>query len=148
MNRRNLALGRRVATILAAVAAMVVMVVSPAQAQPARAADLGAWGNIDNNLPSYYPVKIADFGDSDHYCHTINAGDQGCREWWLPSGMNDTELRGWTFDTDGFKVENVSQYYVSSYGWVPGNVWFRIHDYHEVNCYMSGNVPYCHVYVI
>jgi len=27
-------------------------------------------------------------------------------------------------------------------------VWFRIHDYHEVNCYMSGNVPYCHVYVI
>ena len=42
----------------------------------------------------------------------------------------------------------MSQYYVSSYGWVPGNVWFRIHDYHEVTCYMSGSVPYCYVYVI
>lgn len=144
MNRTRNA--RRIsAVLLAAVAALLVSLVNP---QPARA-DVGAWGNIENNLPAAYPVKIADFGvGGNHYCQTINAGSLTCNEWWLPSGMSDSDLKGYWFDTDGFQVENVSQYYVSSYGWVPGDVWFRIHDYHEVNCYMSGTVPYCHVYVI
>lgn len=153
MNRRNMALTRRVVTVVAMAAAMV-MTVSPAQAEPApaqpsQAADEGAWGNIENNLPSAYPVKIAKFGvGGSHYCKTQNSGSLTCSEWWLPSGMSDSDLRGYWFDTDGFKVENVSRYYVSSYGWVPGNVWFRINDYHEVDCYMSGGAPYCRVYIL
>ena len=144
MNRMNPA--RRVVAVLPAVAA--VMAVSLANAEPAHA-DTGAWGNIENNLPAAYPVKIAEFGvGGSHYCDPINAGNMTCAEWWLPSGMSDSDLRGYWFDTDGFQVENVSQYYVSSYGWVPGDVWFQIHDYHEVNCYMSGGLPYCHVYVL
>ncbi|GAB3670006.1 hypothetical protein GCM10027589_38380 [Actinocorallia lasiicapitis] len=120
-------------------------VTATATATPALA-DVGAYGNIQNNLPGSYPVKIARFGvGGSHYCGTANAGSFTCEEWWLPSGRSDSWLKGYWFDTDGFKVENVDYYYVSGYGWVPGNTWYKISDYHEVTCYMSSGNARCDV---
>lgn len=140
---RNKRWAKRITAI--ALALMSMVGVALFNATPAYA---GVYGDIINNLPSQYPVKIAKFGvGGSHYCNTINSGSLTCNEWWLPSGQSDTSLKGYWFDTDGFKVENSGHYYVSGYGWVPDYMWFRIQDYHEVNCYMSNGSPYCAVYV-
>ncbi|MFD4636156.1 hypothetical protein ACFWN2_02505 [Lentzea sp. NPDC058436] len=115
--------------------------------QPAQAVGYG--GDVTNNLPSSWPVKIAKFGvGGSHFCNTQNSGSLTCTEYWLPSGQSDSDLRGFWFDTDGFKVENVSRYYVSNYGWVPGNVWFRISDLNKVHCSRVNGSPYCLVDIV
>lgn len=134
--------GRMVAL---AVAVAAVAGEATVNAAPAFA---GAYGDIINDLPSQYPVKIARFGVSgNHYCNTANAGSLTCEEFWLPSGMTDTERMGYWFDTDGFQVEGVSHYYVSGYGWVPQDEWWKIESWQEARCYMSNGAPRCDVYV-
>ncbi|WP_380141013.1 hypothetical protein [Kibdelosporangium aridum] len=146
MSFLKLTVVRRVTSLVVAVAGTIGL--SLVIAQPAHA-DPGAWGNIDNRLPAAWPVKIAEFGvGGSHRCSTRNAGSFTCREYWLPSGKSDSDIRGFFFDTDGFQVENVSRYYVSSYGWVPGDVWFKIEDYHEVRCTVVGGAPYCQVDIV
>ena len=67
----------------------------------------GVRGDIRNDLPASYTVKIATFGGGSSSCRTWNAGTQRCTHWWLPSGKADEGTDGIRpgMDTDGFMVE-------------------------------------------
>jgi hypothetical protein len=107
---------------------------------PARAAVLG---DVRNELPSSYTVKVATFGSGSSSCPTWNSGTQRCTHWWLPSGMTDDGIRP-GMDTDGFMVERrvlvVLPGGVARY--VDPFVYTRIGDPADVRCYL-GPGPTC-----
>jgi hypothetical protein len=133
----------RISKVLVAIAAIalgVVLAPSPASA---------GWadGDITNNLPSSYTVKIADLGNGQMPgCSTWNAGWFTCTHWWLPSGKADGQIGlGSNFDTDAFMVENRSYLLIAPNVnvWRGAGVWTKISDFSNVSCDESNGSAVC-----
>jgi hypothetical protein len=122
---------RRAVTVMAAcLLGATVLTATPAHA--------GNRGDVRNDLPSSYTVKIATFGGGTSSCSTWNSGTQRCTHWWLPSGNTDDGIRP-GMDTDGFMVEQ-QVLVVLPTGvalWVPAFTWTRIGDLEDVHCRMN-----------
>lgn len=104
----------------------------------ATAANAGVRGDVDNDLPSSYTVKIAIFGSGSLSCSTWNAGSQRCTHWWLPSGTTDDGIRP-GMDTDGFMVEQpVLVVLPTGVGIrIDAFKWTKINDWEDVRCYLA-----------
>lgn len=104
-------------------------------ATPAHA---GVRGDVDNDLPASYTVKIATFGGGSSTCQTWNAGAQRCTHWWLPSGQTDDGIRP-GMDTDGFMVEQPVLVVLPSGAGirVAAFSWTKIGDLDNVRCYLG-----------
>ncbi|MFC5824204.1 hypothetical protein [Nonomuraea insulae] len=120
---------------LAAVTGACLLGVTLLTATPAHA---GVLGDVRNDLPSSYTVKIGTFGGGTSTCKTWNAGSQRCYHWWLPSGRDDDGIRP-GMDTDGFMVEQpvlvVLRTGVGIH--VAAFSWTKISDLESVRCSLS-----------
>ncbi|MEV4172370.1 hypothetical protein [Nonomuraea sp. NPDC049709] len=102
----------------------------------------GVRGDIRNDLPASYTVKIATFGGGSSSCRTWNAGTQRCTHWWLPSGKADEGTDGIRpgMDTDGFMVEQPVLVVLPTGVAirVAAFTWTKISDFEDVHCSVSG----------
>ncbi|WP_157563686.1 hypothetical protein [Micromonospora chokoriensis] len=108
-------------------------------------------GDVTNQLPSSYTVKIADLGGGSTSCPTWTAAGASttyaCTTWWLPSGQSDDQIRGANFDTDGFMVESAYTVKENRTGGrtysVPAFKWVKFSSGLNVNCSVSSGKVLC-----
>ena len=64
-------------------AGLLILTLFAAARTPAYADVFNGGGDVKNNLPSSYTVKIASFGHSGNSCRTWNARTLTCIHWWF-----------------------------------------------------------------
>ncbi|WP_433240009.1 hypothetical protein ACQPYK_33705 [Streptosporangium sp. CA-135522] len=151
-------LRNRTARLLAAVMMLAgVFVATNAIAPPAALA--GAFGTVENRLPSNYTLKVARFlsgGTSSCNIWNPSGGNDGsanvvratwsCNVRWLPSGKSSDNEFGWFYDADGIMIESSYVYHDTSWAQSPSAfMWTRFHDTDRVICTLNTyNTPYCY----
>lgn len=128
-------------------------------AGPVSTAHAGAFGTVENRLPSSYTVKTARFlSDGASKCNIWNpsGGNDGsanvvrapwnCNTRWLPSGKSSDSEFGWFYDADGVMVESNYIYQDGSWAQSPtAFMWTRFHDYDRVICELDYyGRPHCY----
>lgn len=148
---------RRVTTVLTMLGCAAVLAVPAHATTSAASARMGAYGTVENRLPSRYTLKVARFvsdgasscpiwnpsGGNDAPGNTVKATWR-CNVRNLPSGTSSDNQFGWFYDADGLMIQD--NYTFQNTSWaqsIPANVWSRFHDWTRMVCEVGANGPSC-----